>query len=221
MSVGAVIFDVDGTLIDTVDLHAAAWQQAFRKFGAELDYDAIRGQIGKGGDNLIPDLLPKELVERCREEIEEYRSGLFQRDYLPRAAPFPGVRALFERLVTDGRKVVLASSAKQAELEYHRNLIGASDLVHAATSTDDVEDSKPCPDIFEAALGKVKPLGPSDVVVIGDSPWDVKAAAKLGIRAIGVRCGGFAEKELLEAGAAAIYDSPQDLIDRYESWMDG
>jgi HAD superfamily hydrolase (TIGR01509 family) len=221
MSVGAVIFDVDGTLIDTVDLHAAAWQQAFRKFGAELDYDAIRGQIGKGGDNLIPDLLPKELVERCREEIEEYRSGLFQRDYLPRAAPFPGVRALFERLVTDGRKVVLASSAKQAELEYHRNLIGASDLVHAATSTDDVEDSKPCPDIFEAALGKVKPLGPSDVVVIGDSPWDVKAAAKLGIRAIGVRCGGFAEEELLEAGAAAIYDSPQDLIDRYESWMDG
>lgn len=219
--IGAVIFDVDGTLIDTVDLHAAAWQQAFRKFGAELDYDAIRGQIGKGGDHLIPDLLPKELAERCQEEIEEYRSGLFQRDYLPRAAPFPGVRELFERIVADGRKVVLASSAKQAELDYHRNLIGASDLIHAATSKDDVENSKPCPDIFEAALEKVAPLGSGEVVVIGDSPWDVKAAVKLGIRAIGVRCGGFAEEELLEAAAAAIYDGPQDLLDRYESWMNG
>jgi HAD superfamily hydrolase (TIGR01509 family) len=219
--IGAVIFDVDGTLVDTVDLHTAAWQRAFRKFGVELAHDAIRGQIGKGGDNLIPDLLPRELAERCHGEIEEYRSELFQRDYLPRAAPFPGVRALFERIVSDGRKVVLASSAKQAELEYHRNLIGASDLFHAATAKDDVEHSKPCPDIFEAALGKVKPLGPGEVVVIGDSPWDMKAAAKLGIRAIGVRCGGFAEEELLEVGAAAIYGGPQDLIDRYESWMDG
>jgi HAD superfamily hydrolase (TIGR01509 family) len=220
MSLGAVIFDVDGTLIDTVDLHAKAWQEAFRKFGAEIDFDEIRGKIGKGGDNLIPTLLPRDLVERCQEEIEEYRSDLFQRDYLPRATPFPGVRALFERIVADGRKVVLASSAKEAELNFHRNLIGASDLIQAATSKDDVEKSKPCPDIFEAALAKVAPLGAEDVVVIGDSPWDVKAAAKLGIRTIGVRCGGFAEEELLEAGAAAIYDGPQDLIDRYESWTD-
>jgi HAD superfamily hydrolase (TIGR01509 family) len=220
MSLGAVIFDVDGTLIDTVDLHAKAWQEAFRKFGADISFDEIRSQIGKGGDNLIPDLLPQELVERSQEEIEDYRSELFQRDYLPRATPFPCVRELFERIVADGRRVVLASSAKEEELNFHRNLIGASDLIHAATSKDDVDKSKPCPDIFEAALAKVAPLGTDDVVVIGDSPWDIKAAAKIGIRAIGVRCGGFPEEELLEAGAAAIYDGPKDLLDRYESWTD-
>ncbi|MFN3945985.1 MAG: HAD family hydrolase [Allosphingosinicella sp.] len=218
--IGAVIFDMDGTLIDTNDLHAKAWQEAFRKFGVELEFEEVRAQIGKGGDNLIPTLLPAELVERCRQEIEDHRSELFQRDYLPLAVPFPGVRALFERIVADGRKVVLASSAKAAELAYYRNLIGASDLIHAATSKDDVESSKPCPDIFEAALGKVAPLKADEVVVIGDSTWDVKAAVKIGIPVIGVRCGGFPEDELLEAGAAAIYDGPQDLLDRYESWME-
>ena len=147
VAVGAVLFDVDGTLVDTKDLHAAAWQQAFRHFGIDLPFATIRDQVGKGGDNLIPALLPSDLVRRCREEIEQYRSGLFQRDYLPRAAPFPGVRPLFERLYADGIRIVLATSAKQAELDFHQNIIGCSDLVFAATSKDDVESSKPCPDI--------------------------------------------------------------------------
>lgn len=217
---GAILFDVDGTLVDTNDLHAGAWQRAFRHFGVELPFDEVRAQIGKGGDNLIPTLLPPELVEARQKEIEDFRSELFQRDYLPRAAPFPGVRALFERLYGDGLKIVLATSAKQAELDFHIGLIGGEDLVFATISKDDVERSKPCPDIFEAALAKVAPLGPEETMVVGDSPWDIEAAARLGLRAIGVRCGGFPEEDLTGAGAALILDDPEELLDRYPQWLD-
>ena len=217
--IGAILFDVDGTLVDTNDLHAAAWQQAFRHFGVDLPLDEIRFQVGKGGDNLIPALLPEELVEKCQREIEDYRSGLFQRDYLPRAAPFPGVRPLFERLFAGGIRIVLATSSKQAELDFHKGILGCEDLIHAATSKDDVEHSKPCPDIFEAALAKVAPLGPDETLVVGDSPWDIKAARKLGLNAIALRCGGFAEADLRAAGAAAMYDSPKELLARYPAWL--
>jgi HAD superfamily hydrolase (TIGR01509 family) len=188
---GAVLFDIDGTLIDSNDLHAAAWREAFLHFGVDLPHDVVRAQIGKGGDNLIPALLSKELVERRKDEIDEYRSELFKRDYLPRVVPFPGVRALFERIVADGKKIVLASSAKGEEVEFHMGVIGARDLITATTSADDVEHSKPCPDIFAAALQKVQPLGAEEVLVVGDTPYDVQAAKKLGMRVIGVRSGGF------------------------------
>lgn len=168
--IGAILFDVVGTLIDSNDLHAVAWREAFLHFGVDLPVEEIRQQIGKGGDNLIPTLLPKELVEQRKDEIDEYRSQLFKRDYLPRIVPFPGVRALFERIVADSKKIVLASSAKGDEVEYHMGLIGAGDLVTSTTSADDVEHSKPDPDIFKAALKKVAPLGADEVLVVGDSP---------------------------------------------------
>jgi HAD superfamily hydrolase (TIGR01509 family) len=215
--IGAVLFDVDGTLIDSNDLHATAWREAFLHFGADLPLEEIRGQIGKGGDNLIPLLLPKELVEQRQDEIDEFRSDLFKREYLPRVTPFPGVRALFERIVGDGKKIVLASSAKGAEVEYHMGVIGARDLITATTSADDVEHSKPCPDIFAAALQKVKPLEAEQVLVVGDTPYDVRAAKKLGIRVIGFRSGGFPEEALTEAGADEIYDGPEHLLRDYET----
>lgn len=217
--IGAVLFDVDGTLVDTNDLHAAAWQQAFRHFGVDLPFERVRSQIGKGGDNLIPALLPPDLAERCRQEIEAYRGELFERDYLPRAVPFPGVRPLFERLHGDGIRIVLATSAKSAELRFHIALLGVEDLVHAATSKDDVERTKPCPDIFEAALARVKPLGPPDVLVVGDSPWDVEGACRAGLATVALRSGGFPEAELRQAGAAAVLDDAQDLLARYPDWM--
>ena len=216
--IGAVLFDVDGTLVDSNDLHAAAWQEAFRHFGADLPFDRIRGQIGKGGDNLIPTLLPHELVAHD-QEMEEFRSDLFKRDYLPRAWPFAGVCELMERLHDDGRAIVLATSAHRDELDFHLDRIGCGHFVTAVTTKDDVERSKPCPDIFEAALAKVAPLGAADVVVVGDSPWDVKAAARIGVKAIAVRCGGFADEELNAAGAAAIYDGPENLLARYPAWL--
>jgi HAD superfamily hydrolase (TIGR01509 family) len=217
MMIGAVLFDVDGTLIDSNDLHAAAWREAFSHFGVDIPFDEVKQQIGKGGDNLIPTLLPEELVEEKQDEIDDFRSELFKRDYLPRAVPFPDVRALMERLYGDGKKIVLASSAKGPEVDYHLELIGAHDLVSSTTSADDVEHSKPCPDIFAAALAKVKPLGPDEVVVVGDSPYDIEAAKKLGIRTIGFRSGGFADEVLLEAGADALYDGAGDLLRNYET----
>jgi HAD superfamily hydrolase (TIGR01509 family) len=214
---GAVLFDIDGTLIDSNDLHAAAWREAFLHYGVDLPHDVVRAQIGKGGDNLIPALLPKELVERRKDEIDEYRSELFKRDYLPRVVPFPGVRALFERIVADGKKIVLASSAKGEEVEFHMGVIGARDLITATTSADDVEHSKPCPDIFAAALQKVQPLSAVEVLVVGDTPYDVQAAKKLGMRVIGVRSGGFPDESLTGAGADELYEGPEDLLFNYDS----
>jgi len=211
----AVLFDVDGTLADTNDLHIAAWRQAFAHCGHDVPAEDIKWQVGKGGDNLIPSLLP-DLDEEERKRIEDYRSELFKRDYLPRAVPFPGVRPLFERMVADEIRIVLASSSHRHEVDFYLALIGCEDLVEAATSKDDVDHSKPCPDIFEAALTRVAPLGPEAVLVIGDSIWDVKAAGRAGLRAIGFRSGGFPDSALIEAGACALYDGPRDLLARYD-----
>jgi HAD superfamily hydrolase (TIGR01509 family) len=212
----AVLFDVDGTLVDTNDLHTAAWRQAFAHFGHDISVAEIRPQVGKGGDNLIPTLLPG-LDAAAREALDAWRGDLFKRDYLSRAVPFPGVRALFERLYANGIRIVLASSSSEEEVAYHLNLIGAADLVFATTSRDDVESSKPCPDIFEAALAKVAPFGAGEALVVGDTPWDAKAAARAGMRMVGFRSGGFADAELTGAGAFALYDGPSDLLARYDS----
>ncbi|HEX9931919.1 MAG TPA: HAD family hydrolase [Allosphingosinicella sp.] len=217
--IDAVLFDVDGTLVDSNDLHAGAWQEAFRHFGIAIPFEKIRGQIGKGGDNLIPALLPPDIVERLQEEIEHFRSELFRRDYLHRSRPFPAATELLQRLHDDGTRLVLATSAKQAELDHHIERLGCRDLLTATTSKDDVEHSKPCPDIFEAALGKVQPLNGGQVFVVGDTPYDIAAASKIGVPAIAVRCGGFPEEEL--KGAAAIYDGPGDLIASYPGWLAG
>lgn len=212
----AVLFDVDGTLVDTNDLHAAAWREAFLHFGVDIPIQDVRWQIGKGGDNLVPTLLPS-ISQDQHAEMEAYRSDLFRRDYLPRAVPFPGVRPLFERLAADGIRIVLASSSHSAEVAYHLSLIACEDLVDETTTKDDVENSKPCPDIFAAALAKVAPLTAGEVLVVGDTPWDVKAAAKLGMPILAVRCGGFPDDALTEAGACAIYDGPRHLLADYES----
>jgi beta-phosphoglucomutase-like phosphatase (HAD superfamily) len=212
----AVLFDVDGTLVDTNDLHAVAWREAFRHFGHDVPLETIRTQIGKGGDNLIPTLLP-DLPAGARAEMDAWRGDLFKRDYLPSATPFPCVRALFERLMEDEIRIVLASSSSKAEVAFHLDLIAAEDLVAGVTSKDDVESSKPCPDIFEAALGKVAPIPPEEVVVVGDSPWDMKAASRAGLKAIGFLSGGFPEADLRGEGAIACYQGPAHLLADYES----
>jgi membrane protein len=209
-----VLFDVDGTLVDSNDLHAAAWDEAFRHFGFDLGVDRIRGQIGKGGDNLIPALLPS-LSDARRKELESFRSTLFQRDYLDRVEPFPEVCALFERIRKAGLKIVLASSAPAKELDHHLDRLGCPDLVSGTTSADDVASSKPDPDIFAAALKTAK-CEPEEAIVVGDTPYDVTAAQKAGLRTIALRCGGFDEAALREAGAVALFDDPADLLARYD-----
>ncbi|MHB1556462.1 MAG: HAD family hydrolase [Isosphaeraceae bacterium] len=210
----AVIFDIDGTLIDSVDLHAEAWRVALGHFGHDRPFDRVRAQIGKGGDLLMADLLPKDEVRRRGEEIERFRLDLFRREYLPRVRPFPKVRELFERILADGRRIALASSARQEELARYKEIAGVADLLHAETSSDDAERSKPHPDIFEAALDRLKGLAADRVIAVGNTPYDGQAAGKAGLRTVGMLCGGWPEDALRRAGCVAIYRDPVDLLSR-------
>ena len=206
-----VIFDVDGTLVDSVDLHAAAWQNALRHFGHPLPYEKVRRQIGKGGDQLLPALLPAAVVARRGKEIEQLRGNLFKRDYLPMVLGFSCVRALVGRLLGEGAHVALASSAARDELAVYKRAAEIEDLVETETSREDAAHSKPFPDIFVAALERLK-LDARDAIVVGDTPYDAEAAGKAGMRSIGVLCGGFPEAELRAAGCVEVFHSPADLL---------
>lgn len=208
----AVIFDVDGTLVDTNDLHAAAWSDAFRHFGIDVPAAAIRGQIGKGGDQLMPVFLSPDRLQRDGERISALRGEIFKRDYLHRSRAFPGVRALFQRLRDAGQTIVLASSGNTDEIEHHMRLAEIADLVEAVTSADDAERSKPAPDIFAAALQRIAPLAAADAVAVGDTPYDAQAAGKIGLGTVGLLCGGFAEGDLRQAGCIALYQDPAALL---------
>lgn len=212
----AVIFDVDGTLVDSVDIHAQAWVDAFREFGHNIEFDAIRGQIGKGGDQLMPVFLSKEEIEDRGEELNERRGKILKERYLSKIKPFADVRALFERIKADGTLIVLASSAKGDELETYKKIADIEGLTDGETSSDDAEKSKPEPDIFEAAMSKLEGITPNEVIVIGDTPYDAEAAMKAGLRTIGVLCGGFPEESLREARCIAIYKGPTDLLTHYD-----
>lgn len=212
--IAAVLFDVDGTLIDSVDLHAAAWAEAFARFGVFAPFAAVRAQIGKGGDQLMPVFLTPEQCERFGAELEAFRSRLFTRDYMPRIRPFPKVADLLVRLRRDGCRIVLASSGKAKEVEHHMRLLKIEQLVDAYTSGDNVERSKPCPDIFAAALELAGSLA-DRAIAVGDTPWDAIAASRAGLRTIGVRSGGFPDDDLRAAGCLALYDDPADLLANY------
>jgi HAD superfamily hydrolase (TIGR01509 family) len=199
-------------------LHAQAWQQALRKFGHDIAFEQIRRQIGKGGDQLLPVFLSEQELKKKGEEIMQYRSRLFKENYLPKVKPFPKVRELFEKIKAHGQQVALASSAKGDELKDFERIANIEDLVEVETSSADAERSKPHPDIFEAALGRLgKKVNREQVIVVGDSPHDSEAAKRADLRAVGVLCGGFPETDLWAAGCIAIYQGPEDLLRRYET----
>ena len=213
----AVIFDIDGTLIDTVDLHASAWVEALKHFGFDIAFEDMRSQIGKGGDQILHGLLPPDVIEQRGEEIKDFRGELFKRDYLAKARPFPGVRNLFERIRASGQRAVLASSGTGEEVEQYKRIAGIADLIDSATSSDDAARSKPFPDIFQAALAKLSPLKPEEAVVVGDTPYDAEAARNAGVKTVGVLSGGFSEQSLREAGCIAVYRDTEDLVRNYET----
>lgn len=213
----AVIFDVDGTLIDSVDAHAESWRRVLAAHGRDVPFADVRHQIGKGGDQFMPVFLPQEVIERSGEAIEKERGDLFKREFLPGVRAFPGVRALFERVQEAGLRIALASSAKEDELGTYTEIAGIADLLDASTSSDDAEKSKPFPDIFEAALAKLPGVDPSEAIVVGDTPYDAEAANKAGVRTIGLLCGGFPEAELRAAGCVAIYKDPADLLAHFDA----
>jgi HAD superfamily hydrolase (TIGR01509 family) len=212
----AVIFDVDGTLVDSNLQHVEAWREAFAHFGKELSSDEVQEQIGKGGDQLMPVFLSRHELERFGAELERLRVELFTRDYLPSVEPFPKVRELFERIRNDGLQIALASSAKEAELEQHQKNLGIEDLVDVTVCADDTDHSKPCPDIFETALARLDGVEPDEAIVIGDTPYDAQAANQAGLKTIGLLSGGFPEEVLRESGVIAIYRDIADLLENYE-----
>ncbi len=212
----AVIFDIDGTLVDSVDLHARAWQETFEHFGKKIPFEKVRSQIGKGGDQLMPVFFSKEEIEEFGEEMEEYRGELYKREYLPRVKAFPSVRELFERIRRDGLRIALASSAKEDEIGTYKKLARIEDLVEEQTSADDAEKSKPHPDIFEASLAQLGDMSPSEAVVVGDTPYDAEAAGKAGLSTVGFLSGGFPEEDLRAAGCVQIYRDAADLLARYD-----
>lgn len=213
----AVIFDVDGTLIDSVLLHAQAWADTFRRYGLDVPVEDVRQQIGKGGDQLMPVFLDQETIDSKGEEIEQFRSDLFKERYLPQVRGLPGVRELFQRLRSQGTRIALGSSCKSDELDGYMKLAGVADLVQVKTTSDDAERSKPFPDIFQAALDKLGDVNAGDAVVVGDSPYDAEAAGTAGVRTVGLLTGGFAEDELRRAGCIAVYRDPADLLENFEA----
>ena len=212
----AVIFDIDGTIVDSVDLHAKAWQRAFEKFGKKILLEAIRSQIGKGADQLLPVYFSKQELEQFGEAMEIYRGELFKKEYLPKVKGFPKVRELFQRIKQDKKQIALASSAKKDELKRYKEIAQIDDLIESETSSDNVERSKPCPDIFEAALKQLGNVTPDRVIVVGDTPYDAAAAAEANLKSIGLLCGGWTEPQLRRAGCIAVYRDPADLLARYE-----
>jgi phosphoglycolate phosphatase-like HAD superfamily hydrolase len=213
--IAAIIFDIDGTLVDSVDVHAKAWQEALQHFGYEFPFEQVRHEIGKGGDQLLPDLLPPQVVDSQGEEIKNYRGDLFKRKYLPEVRAFPNVRELFDRVRADGKKIALASSANGDEIAIYKKIANIEGVVDVESSADDAEKSKPHPDIFDATLEKLGGMNPASVLVVGDTPHDAVAASKARILTVGVLCGGFPEAELLAAGCIAIYRDPTDLLAKY------
>ncbi|WP_338863349.1 HAD family hydrolase [Myxococcus stipitatus] len=207
-----VIFDVDGTLVDSVDEHAEAWRRAFLHFGRDVPFAHVRSQIGKGVDQLIPVFFNDEELERFGKELEEYRSTLFRREFLPKVRPLPRVRELFQRLRQKGRRVALASSAKDEELKHYVRLCGIEGLFEARTAKEDVVAGKPQPDVFEAALARLGRPEPRVTVVVGDSPYDALAASKQGLATVGVMAGGFSAEDLRAAGCRVLVQDPAELL---------
>jgi membrane protein len=214
MRIKAVLFDIDGTLVDSNDMHVAAWQEAFAGIGAVFGDEVVHAQIGKGADMLIPTLLP-ELDQGTRDELGEAHGRIYKAKYLEQARPFAHAHELLGHAHSLGQQVVLASSASQPELEHYLDLLDARELVTATTSSDDVRHTKPAPDIFATALGKLPGIGAKEVLVVGDTPYDIEAAAKCGIAAVALRSGKFSDEVLQRAGAIALYDDAAALLREY------
>ena len=214
----AAVFDVDGTLVDTVDLHARAWQDAFRKWGKDVEFIEVRSQIGKGGDQILPMFFAPDEVKRFGEKMSEWRGEHFKSVYLPQAKPFPKTRELFSVLRDRGVKLALASSAKEDELESYKKLANIADLIDAETNADEVERTKPHPDIFAMAMEKLG-VQPKHAIAVGDSPFDAQSAGKIGLLTVGMLCGGFPEELLRAAGAVEIYRDPEDLLGHVDELM--
>jgi HAD superfamily hydrolase (TIGR01509 family) len=209
-----VLLDVDGTLIDSVEAHALAWHQAFADYGHEVRLIAIRRLIGMGGDHLVEQLTGVRKDTREFKAMSKRHGELFRSQYLPKLGPIVGARDLVLQLNRTGYHVAIASSAKRGDLDQLLAAANVLDLIEHRATSDDAERSKPDPDIVEAAAAKL-PCSRYELVMIGDTPYDIEAARRAGVDTIAVASGGFAAEEL--AGAVARYSTVAELLARWDT----
>ena len=217
MAFKGVILDVDGTLVLSNDVHAQAWVEAFAKFGYEVKYDEVRPLIGMGGDQIIPKFAPGLSDEEGKgKEITSYRKEIVLDKFVPKMSPANGARDMVLKLQEQGKRIVIATSASSKVLTSLLKVAKVDDILSQddATSSDDAENSKPAPDIVKAALKKFD-MQPNEIVMIGDTPYDIEAANKAGVKVIAVRSGGFDDSELKKA--IAIYNDAADLVENYDN----
>ncbi|HEY0019831.1 MAG TPA: HAD family hydrolase [Longimicrobium sp.] len=207
------LLDIDGTLIDSNDQHAQAWVDVGREFGIDIDYGHVRRLIGMGGDKVLPEVAGLEEDSPTGEKIKERRGEIFRETYLPTLKPFPQARELLQRLRDDGWMLVVATSASKDDMDGLLKQAGIKDLIEEKTSSSDAEESKPDPDIVQAAL-KTAGARPEQALMLGDTPYDVTASGRAGVRCVALRCGGWGDADLGEA--VAVYDDPADLLSRYD-----
>ena len=207
------ILDVDGTLVDSNDAHARAWVEAFREFEFDVPYERVRALIGMGGDNLLPEAIQIEQDSPQGEALSKRRGEIFKERYLKTINPFRATRELLQRMRAEGLELAVASSAQEDELKPLLEIAGAADLIDSKTSSDDAESSKPDPEIIQAALKRLK-MPPSEALMLGDTPYDIEAAQRAGVKTVAFRSGGWKDDGL--AGAIAIYDGPWDLLERFD-----
>lgn len=204
--VSAVLFDVDGTLVDTTFVNAVCWAEALRQHGHRVPTVAVRDAIGMPGDRLLERLAPDA---DDPEAIAAAHLTLY-RQWWGRLQPLPGARELLRGCAAESRDVVLASSASRQELDVLTRVLDADDAIAATTTASDVDSGKPAPDLLHAALSKLG-VTPDDALFVGDAVWDGQAARHAGVRFVGVTCGGTCETDLRDAGAEAVYRDPAHL----------
>ena len=213
-----VIFDVDGTLVDSNDAHANSWVDTFAEAGYGVPFEVVRPLIGMGGDKLLPRTIGIRNDSEEGKKLSKRRSEIFRERYLPRLRAFPGSRDLVSRIRSDGLKAIVATSAKDKELEGLLKAAEVDDLMEDKASASDAKRSKPDPDIVKAAIEE-SGLSAEDLVMIGDTPYDVEAATTAKVRCIAFRSGGWSDKDL--DGAVEIYDGPADLLAHYQASLIG
>ncbi len=208
------ILDIDGTLVDTNYHHAVAWYRAFREHGIVLPLWRIHRHIGMGGDQMVPALTDDDTERRQGDAIRDAEKRHYT-ELIGEVEPMEGSRELLEECKRRGHTVILASSAKEDEVDHYLDLLDARELADAWTTSADVDATKPQPDLVNAALERAE-AGPDDAVMVGDTPWDVQAAGRANVATIAVRTGGFGADELREAGAAALFESVAELVARLD-----
>jgi len=210
-----ILFDVDGTLIDSSYIHTISWWGAFRQHGYDIPMASIHHFVGMGGDRLVDSLLPDDRDKSLDPEVMASHAALYA-SHWPALRRFDGARELLAQCHAAGLAVALASSARNQDLQVMKSILDADAYIDGATSANDAEESKPAPDILVAALEAIG-VDAADAVFVGDAVWDMVAAAALGIPAIGVTCGGVSAAELRDAGAVEVFEGPRDLLENLKT----